>query len=105
MTRARGAPLADGIGLINLHMLTPETDYTTHYFYRNAYRFHAPDPAFKAFWHGAAQNAFAEDRLIIEAQQRQIGARDLFEHEVVSFGTDRLAIQGRRILERMEIQS
>ncbi len=101
VTRAPGEALEAGIGLINIHALTPAGPRRTHYFFRNAYRFHAPDAGFREFWHAAATRAFHEDKLVIEAQQAALGDSDVFDHEVISFPGDRLQFQGRHILRRL----
>ena len=104
VTRGVGEGREEGVGLINLHALTPETAHSTHYFFRNAYRFLDKSDEFKSFWHEAAIRAFTEDKIVIETQQQSIGERNLFDHKLVSFPGDRLGIQGRRILDRLEKQ-
>jgi phenylpropionate dioxygenase-like ring-hydroxylating dioxygenase large terminal subunit len=101
-TRAPGETVEEGIGLINIHALTPAAGRSTHYFFRNAYRYHKTDPSFRDFWHEVASRAFHEDKLIIEAQQKAIGDTDVFDHEVISFPGDRLQFQGRQVLSRLK---
>ncbi|NNL99866.1 MAG: hypothetical protein HKO62_03880, partial [Gammaproteobacteria bacterium] len=101
VTRAPGEMPEDGIGLINIHALTPAARRSTHYFFRNGYRYQATDQAFREFWHGMATRAFHEDKHIIEAQQQALGDSDVFDHELVSYPGDGLQFQGRRILTRL----
>jgi vanillate O-demethylase monooxygenase subunit len=100
VTKEPGAKPEDGIGLINLHALTPETEHTTHYFFRNAYRFAPPSEEIRDFWHGTAFKAFQEDKLVIEAQKRNFSAGDVYDFDLAHFDGDRLGLQGREILRR-----
>ena len=86
---------------MSTHLLSPETETTTNYFFRTWYRLIDRDPGFGDFWHKTATRAFYEDKVVLEAQQENIGSGDLYDHPVVSYPSDQLAIQGRRILERM----
>lgn len=101
ITRGVGEKPEEGIGLINLHALTPESERSTHYFFRNGYRFHEHSDEFRSFWHDTATRAFNEDKVVIEEQQRSLGERDVFDYELVSFPGDRLGFQGRHILNRL----
>ena len=101
ITRNVGEQPEAGIGLINLHALTPESEHSTHYFFRNAYRYLDHSEDFKTFWHEAARRAFQEDKTTIEAQQRALGGNDVFDYDVISFPGDRLGFQGRHILKRL----
>ncbi len=94
-------PEDEQVGCMSTHLLSPETETTTNYFFRTWYRLIDRDPAFGDFWHQTATRAFYEDKVVIEAQQESIGSGDLYDHPVVSYPSDQLAIQGRRILERM----
>lgn len=96
-----GAPLEEGIGLVNLHFLTPETETTTHYFYRSSYYFADHNPALRDYWSKTSSLAFAEDKRIIEAQQKLVGSVPLFSHTLIHFDGDRIHLEGRNIVARM----
>jgi vanillate O-demethylase monooxygenase subunit len=85
--------------ICNLHAAIPETERTTHYFYRSVrnYGDEAGIPALKQM----ADFIFGQDKPILEAQQRLVGDHDLFDLSPVSFAGDRLPIEARRILKRM----
>jgi vanillate O-demethylase monooxygenase subunit len=87
--------------LINLHLVTPETAYTTHYFYRCSVLNTNGNPGIMDFWEDVTLTALNEDKRIIEAQQQVIGEHDLFEERLWSIQGDQMSIRGRRILEAM----
>ena len=94
-------PDEERVCLTALHFLSPESQTTTNYYFRTSYRLIARDDGFGRFWHETASRAFHEDKPVLEAQQENIGAVDLYDHAVVSYPSDHLAIQGRRVLERL----
>ena len=70
-----GAPEGDrsaGIELYQLHLLTPETKTTTHYFWVYARNFALDDAAQTEQLRATAQRTFLEDKAILEAQQRSL---------------------------------
>jgi len=91
----------DRVCLTAFHFLSPETETTTNYYFRTSYRMIDRDDVFGEFWHQTASRAFHEDKAVIEAQQENIGTVDLYDHPVVSYPSDQLAIQGRRVLDRL----
>lgn len=102
-----GKPWDTGTGIHALHMLTPETEHSTHYFF-TAVRFglRTTDAAAnRAIQEKIAQQrryAFEiEDAPVIEAQQRNLeGARRRLEPVVLS--VDAGAVRFRQVIERME---
>ncbi|MEQ8387649.1 MAG: aromatic ring-hydroxylating dioxygenase subunit alpha [Alphaproteobacteria bacterium] len=99
VTKAPGAPYEEGIGLINIHALSPETGDTTNYFFRNAYRFIQKNDDLMHFWHETALRAFKEDKIVIEAQKRSMKGRALFDYDLCNFDSDSLSNAGRKILQ------
>jgi phenylpropionate dioxygenase-like ring-hydroxylating dioxygenase large terminal subunit len=94
-----GRPRSDGIQLYGTHLLTPETDTSTHYFYAHARAFKQDDPKTDELvreWQRVAFNE--EDKPIIEAQQRNLGTRDLMSLRPVLLSSDAGAIRIRRVL-------
>ena len=70
---APGKTRADGIHTPSAHILTPETDRSTHYFWCFARQFAPDDPAVTAGIRSVVNQAFGdEDRPILEAAQRRI---------------------------------
>ena len=70
-----GAPQGDrsqGIELSQWHLLTPETETTTHYFWVYARNFALADAAQTEQLHAAARQTFEQDLVILEAQQRSL---------------------------------
>ncbi len=98
---AAGAGPESELGLINLHLVTPETETSTHYLYRCAVRNANGNPWLADFWREVDERAFREDKRIIEAQQTIIGSRDLFDESLWSIQGDQMSIRGRRILKAM----
>ena len=90
------APLSQ---MCNLHSGTPETETTTHYFYRSMRN--TGNPANAAIVQQMADYIFGQDKPVLEAQQRKIGNNDLFDLNPISFAGDRLPMEARRILSKM----
>ncbi|MEM7542782.1 MAG: aromatic ring-hydroxylating dioxygenase subunit alpha [Pseudomonadota bacterium] len=89
--------------LVNLHILTPETERTTHYFYRCSVLNDGERDGILDYWHEIDQMAFNEDKVIVEAQQKIIGEEDLFaDRKLWARASDQMNVMGRRILKRME---
>ncbi len=94
-----GRPRDEGIGLWQLDCLTPETETSTHYFFGAAHKYRIKEPAITAFWMGALNYAFNQDKTIIEAVQENMGAEwDVLQMNPVLNKADRGALQARRIL-------
>lgn len=93
-----GADASDGLQLVNLHLLTPETEYTTHYLYRCSVLNTNGNPDIMEFWRDVDVRAFNEDKRIIEAQQTVTGERDLFDDPLWSIQGDQMSVRGRRLL-------
>ncbi|WP_330212004.1 aromatic ring-hydroxylating dioxygenase subunit alpha [Pseudomonas sp. Z18(2022)] len=92
----------DCILLPSAHMLTPETETSTHYFIRGGQPL---DPAngelTQAMRDGVLSIFQNEDIPIIEAQQRLLGDRDLMEHDPAILKTDLGPIRARRHLAKL----
>ncbi|WP_087687455.1 aromatic ring-hydroxylating dioxygenase subunit alpha [Pandoraea sp. PE-S2R-1] len=103
-TTFAGEPEQAASSWVNLIAITPQTDDTTHYFWGDAQDFAPDDPKFADFFHGATATAFAEDLVVFEAQQRNLGALDVFDFPVVTVGGDAASIQARRILDGLKLK-
>lgn len=98
-----GAPPEEGVCLPNAHLVTPETEYSSHYFWSIARNRQVGDEAASAKLQAVAQRIFStEDVPMIEAQQVNMGAvTDLMSLKPVSLEPDIPAVRARRILGEM----
>jgi vanillate O-demethylase monooxygenase subunit len=83
------------------NIITPETDETTHYFWAIVRNFNLDDEGLSASFRSGAQSAFeAEDKPMLEAQQRHLGQRDLMEMHPVLLPNDSGSARARRIVSK-----
>ncbi|MBJ7437791.1 MAG: aromatic ring-hydroxylating dioxygenase subunit alpha [Sphingopyxis sp.] len=97
-----GAARGTGIDIIGLNLMTPETQTTTHYFYGMAHQYRHEERWVTDFWMNAVFHAFEDDRLMIEAVQRNMGS----ETDVVTLRphinkADQTALMARRHLAKL----
>lgn len=95
-TGARDGDYDGGLNLWVLNAMTPETETTTHYFWASV-RCHALDSEeADAFFYANVSEAFAEDKAVLEAQQRVLDKHgDSWE---AALQADAGSIQARRVL-------
>jgi vanillate O-demethylase monooxygenase subunit len=93
--RPAGKPREQGVEVCNMHAITPESASSSHYFYRSVKNYGDGELA-KTFVAGV-RAIFDQDKPLLEAQQRRVGAKDLFDQDPVSFGGDLLQQRARRI--------
>ncbi|MGQ3028223.1 MAG: Rieske 2Fe-2S domain-containing protein [Ferrovibrionaceae bacterium] len=98
-----GAPVADGVTTPFLHLLTPETATSTHYFWAMIRDRQVGDAEVDERVRRIVTQAFAEeDEPMIEAQQQQIGPGvDLMDLGPVLLQPDAAAVNARRTLARL----
>ncbi|AET92430.1 vanillate monooxygenase [Burkholderia sp. YI23] len=97
-----GKPREEGIQAYGTHLLTPETEHSTHYFYAHARSFKIDDPATDVLVREWQQVAFNEqDKPMIEAQQKIIGERELMDMRPVLLATDAGAVRIRRVIRKL----
>lgn len=90
------------ISITTAHIMTPETDMTTHYFFVSTRDFHDQDPAFNAGLAGFVTRIFTdEDKPMLEAQQARLGTADLWSANPAMLPIDSGAVQVRRVLDRL----
>ena len=95
-------PEGGRISQTTMHIMTPETDMTTHYFVLSTRDFRSDDAAFNAGLSAFVNGIFAtEDKPMLEAQQARMGTPDLWATSPVMLPIDTGAIQARRILDRL----
>jgi vanillate O-demethylase monooxygenase subunit len=90
------------ISQTTVHVMTPDTEMTTHYFVLSTRDFRSEDADFNARISAFVNNIFAtEDKPMLEAQQARMGTADLFATAPAMLPIDAGAVQARRILERL----
>lgn len=93
-----GASEDSGVRFDTMIFVTPETDYTSHYFYKTCQKY-APDKHSETeYWHDQATQAFYEDKVVLEAQQQNVGERDIHDYPIVSFRGDMIGFQVRKFV-------
>ncbi|WP_016746930.1 aromatic ring-hydroxylating dioxygenase subunit alpha [Rhizorhabdus wittichii] len=97
--RPADEPDAAPVEIYNLHAAVPESETSSHYFYRSIRNY--GDPSMDAMFIDAANFVFHQDKPILEGQQAVLGTRDLLDTDPISFAGDRLQLEGRRILGRL----
>lgn len=89
-------------GSQTLHLFTPETAYTTHYFYVGAMRKTAATQDLCETFLKALGRAFVnEDKAMIDAQQRMLGVVDIMDTKPALLPIDKAAVLARRELRRL----
>lgn len=79
--------------------MTPETETTMHYFWGMARSFDIDDPGFTARFKRQQGGVFAEDREVLEAQQRSIGANP--DLKITAYNIDQGGVRARQIIARL----
>lgn len=97
-----GRPREEGIHNLAFHLLTPETETSTHYFWGDARTYGINDPIVEKSNREALIHAFeGQDKPMLEAQQANMGTTDLLSLKPVILKGDAGAIRVRRILARL----
>lgn len=97
-----GRSFEQGLGSSNLHMMTPETDTSTHYFFANTRDFLMDDEAFNAMLDKVLAKAFStEDKPMVEKQQQLMGTTDIWSLKPVLLAGDAGAVRARRALQNL----
>ncbi len=92
-----GQPRESGVAGRNLHAITPETATASHYFFAATRNFRVDDAELNDRIASQREQIFAtEDKLMIEAQQRRIGAHDFWSLRPALLRTDQAAVLVRR---------
>lgn len=99
---AVGASKASGKLLSSAQLLTPETDKTTHYFWKQFHSFSIDVPELTAAIQQAVLQAFEfEDEPVIEAVQNRMAGKDLWSLKPVLLSTDVGAVRVRRLMSKL----
>ena len=90
------------INTATMHIMTPESPTTTHYFVLATRDFRTDDADFNSGLGAFINNIFAtEDKPMLEAQQARLGTHDLWSAGPAMLPIDAGAVRVRRILERL----
>lgn len=104
MTTVGGRP-EEGLSIPTTHLLTPETETSSHYFWAMSRNFRTDDQALSDELLRVGIDIFTnEDKPVIEAQQSYMKSEtDLFKMKPILLSTDAPAVRARRMLkERAE---
>lgn len=103
---AVGKAPEEGVTTITAHLITPETETTSHYFWKLARDFRLDDAPFASKLYDLVQSAFLrEDKPMIEAQQRYMKSQSLEESNPVLLSSDAATARARRIMnEKLKAQ-
>jgi len=82
-----------------LNSITPETATSCHYFFANARNFALDDAKLSALLHKGTHEAFGEDKLVLEAQQKIIDLDPAAPQ--IDIDADAGGLQARRIVDRL----
>ncbi|WP_197277198.1 aromatic ring-hydroxylating dioxygenase subunit alpha [Sphingomonas profundi] len=97
-----GTPFDGTYPMINVHIMTPETARTTHYFFASSRTFAVDDAALNERFAEMRNWIFAtEDKPMIDAQHDRMGGRDFWELDPILLRIDEGAVRVRRKLARM----
>ena len=95
-----GTSFAEGIQTPNAHLITPETETTSHYFWASGRNFARDIDAVTTATAATMKNVFeTQDGPMIEAQQRDMGAStDFLNHKPIILKADAAGVLARRII-------
>lgn len=92
----------DGVVLYDFHLMTPETERSTHYFFGSARNYKQDDPEYNEMHKMGLKAAFEEeDKPVIDLQQEEIETTDLFSLNPVLLSSDAGNVRVRRRLQQM----
>lgn len=98
-----GRPRSEGALLSSAQLLAPESETSTHYFWRMYRNYLCDQRELTAVIEAAVEEAFAtEDEPMILAVQQRMAGKDLWSLKPVLLGTDSGAVRVRRLLEQMQ---
>lgn len=101
VTRPGLAP-EEGPRSYQAHLLTPETEHTSHLFWKWARDFRLDDKELSVQLQANLQQAFeTEDEPMIESQSAYMGGRSLEELKPVLLPTDSASLRARRVLKQL----
>ena len=98
-TMAAGGDYRDGAVLPSLHLLTPDTEERTTYYWAQGRNRRRDDPEFSRMLREGTQHIFeTEDEPMIRAARSRMRSNDLFAHKPALLPMDEAAVRARRVL-------
>jgi vanillate O-demethylase monooxygenase subunit len=92
----------EGADVKAVHLMTPETESTTHYFFGSARDYDVEDAGFNRFLRETVVHAFrTQDKPMLEAQQPSLGSVDLLARKPIALLGDAGGLRVRGALERL----
>lgn len=98
-TGAQAGDRSHGISIWSMHLITPETETSTHYHWGYVRNFALDDAAMTRLLHDGAEATFMEDVDMIEAQQKNLDGGSV--EGLVDINADNPPLQMRRIMDRL----
>lgn len=97
-----GTSIDDGVRTPNAHLITPETETTSHYFWAAGRNFARDNEAFTTATAATMKNVFeTQDGPMVEAQQRDMGdSTDFLDHKPIILQADAAGVLARRIMKQ-----
>lgn len=92
---------ADHLMMRPIHIITPETDHSSHYIWGVARDFRIDDDELDAGLYEAIMQTFGEDRELLEIQDKRLQAEGMPKLPQTVVKVDSGPVQGRRLLEAM----
>jgi len=98
----RGKGVDDAIQIPSAHLFTPETEFTTHYFWATGHNYDLDNEELSIKAAAATKNIFeTQDGPMIEAQQRAMGeTTDFLEQSPIILKADAAGVMARRMMKR-----
>lgn len=97
-----GHPPEEGPATVNAHIMTPQDETNTHYFFWNSRNFRKEDGQYNQMLADMLRHAFGtEDKTMLQAQQAVVGRADFDSLGPVLLRTDAGPVQVRRALAKM----
>jgi vanillate O-demethylase monooxygenase subunit len=98
-----GAKREEGVIVRQAHVLTPETEKTSHYFWSTTRTTATSTPEGDAMLRGLMTQAFdVEDKPMIEAAYHNLNGEDFWERKPVFLGVDAGGARARRMIQRLK---
>jgi phenylpropionate dioxygenase-like ring-hydroxylating dioxygenase large terminal subunit len=98
-----GAKREEGVIVRQAHVLTPETEKTSHYFWATTRTTATSTPEGDAMLRGLMTQAFdVEDKPMIEAAYHNLNGEDFWERKPVFLGVDAGGARARRMIQRLK---
>lgn len=91
----------DSLLMRPLHLLTPESEHSTHYFWALTRNFKLENAALDTKIHAAVTQTFDEDRALLEVQHQRLMAEGHPQIPQMAVKVDIAPVQGRRVLADM----